>query len=64
MTFSSDVSEDERLIIGDPQTSGVLIAVVPDRLSTLLSALERRGVGTRAVVGEVLPRREGPVEVV
>src|SRR5947208_210924 len=63
--FAADVSEADRLLVGDPQTSGgLLIAVAPERLETLLSALSRRGVTTRAVVGEVLVRGEGPVEVV
>jgi len=59
------VTEEDRLILGDPQTSGgLLIAVAPERLSTLLAALERRGVATRAVVGEVLPRGDHSLEVV
>ena len=42
----------------DAQTSGgLLMAVAPDDLAVLLSALERHGVETRAVVGEVL---DGP----
>ena len=63
--FASDVSEESRLLASDPQTSGgLLIAVAPERLSTLLKALERRGVATRAVVGEVVARTEAAVEFV
>ena len=62
---NSGVSEDDRSLIADPQTSGgLLIAVPADRLDALLSALSRRGVGTRAVVGDVVARREMPLEVV
>ena len=58
-------TEDDRLVVADPQTSGgLLIAVAPERLSTLLAALERRGVTTRAVVGEVVARGERSLEVV
>jgi selenide,water dikinase len=58
-------TEAQRNVIADPQTSGgLLIAVAPERLDALLSALARRGVATRAVVGEVLPRTEVSMEVV
>lgn len=63
--FAADVSDDDKAVVADPQTSGgLLIAVAPDRLATLLAALERRGVATRAVVGEVLPRSDATLEVV
>lgn len=65
VTWGADVTEDDRLVVADPQTSGgLLIAVAPERLATLLAALERRGVATRAVVGEVVARAQGPLEVV
>lgn len=52
-------------VLADPQTSGGLLISVPAaRLGALLQALERRGVATRAVVGEVLPQAERAVEVV
>jgi selenide,water dikinase len=58
-------TETERSVLADPQTSGgLLIAVAPERLAALLRALERRGVATRAVVGEVRPRGDLPLEVV
>jgi len=56
-------TDAQRLVMLDPQTSGgLLIAVAPDRLDDLLEAMERRGVETRAVVGEVLPR-DGATDV-
>ncbi len=63
--WGPDVTENDRLVVADPQTSGgLLIAVAPERLSTLLAALQRRGVATRAVVGEVVPRGDLSLEVV
>ena len=52
-------------VLADPQTSGgLLISVAADRLPRLLQALERRGVATRAVIGEVVPRGDVSIEVV
>ncbi len=49
-----DVTEDEKLILADAQTSGgLLIAVAPDRLDGLLAGLARRSVETRSVIGTV-----------
>jgi len=65
VTWAPGVTEEARLLIADPQTSGgLLIAVAPERLSALLAVLERRGVTTRAVIGEVVARRSEPLEVV
>ena len=50
--------ERTRLLLCDAQTSGgLLISVAPDRRDALLERLERRGVETRAVIGEIV---EGP----
>ena len=55
----------DQLLVSDPQTSGgLLMAVPPERLSDLLKSLERRGVTTRAVIGEVVARTGASVEVV
>jgi selenide,water dikinase len=60
-----DVTEEDRLIFADPQTSGGLLVAVPaSRLRGFLDDLARRGVSTRAVVGEVLPRGETALELV
>jgi selenide,water dikinase len=59
------VTDYQRNVVADPQTSGgLLIAVPKERLARLLDALEARGVATRAVVGEVVPRAAHPLEVV
>ena len=48
------VSEDDRLLLCDAQTSGGLLISVPEqRLSLLLGELEERGVPTRAVIGSI-----------
>jgi selenide,water dikinase len=57
-------TDEQRAVLADPQTSGgLLVSVAPARLGALLAALERRGVATRAVVGEVRPRATHPMEV-
>ena len=62
--FGPDVTEADRLLVADPQTSGgLLMAVPPERLSRLLAELERRGVATRAVIGEVVARTDASLEV-
>jgi selenide, water dikinase len=56
---------EQHAVLVDPQTSGGMFISVPaPRLDALLKALERRGVATRAVVGEVVARRGQGVEVV
>ena len=58
-------TEEQRNVLADPQTSGGLfISVAAGRLEALLEALARRGVATRAVVGEVVARGPHGVEVV
>lgn len=62
--YAPGVSDDERAVFADPQTSGgLLIAVAADRLDRLLAALETRGVGTRAVVGDVVARGDVSLDV-
>jgi selenide,water dikinase len=63
--YGNVVTDFQRSVVSDPQTSGgMLIAVAKDRLPALLAALEARGVATRAVVGEVVPRGARALEVV
>lgn len=58
-------SDEQRGVLADPQTSGgLLMSVDAARLRDLLGALEREGVETRAVIGEVVARGEHAVEVV
>jgi selenide,water dikinase len=62
--YGPGVSEVDQALFADPQTSGGMLMCVPsDRLQGLLHGLERRGVATRAVIGEVVPRAGASVEV-
>ena len=55
VAWGDDLDSTARLLLCDAQTSGgLLMAVAPDALDALLAALERHGVATRAVVGEIL----------
>jgi len=63
-TFGEDVSEAQRLILADAQTSGgLVIAVAPENESRLLDELAERSVAVRAVIGEVADGRAGSIEV-
>lgn len=58
------VSDNDKLLLCDAQTSGGLLISVPeDRLSQLLEALEAREVATRAVVGTIGDGPAGTVRV-
>lgn len=60
-SWGSDVSELDRKLIADPQTSGgLLLAVAPERLPVLIEALSRHGALCAAVVGQLAPMSEGP----
>ena len=48
------ITDSDRLLLADPQTSGgLLMAVPPDRLDELQSQLGDSGVYTAAVIGEI-----------
>ena len=58
------VSGDDRLLLCDAQTSGgLLISVLAERLTSLLDALEARGVTTRSVVGTITDGMPGTAHV-
>lgn len=55
VSFAPHLPTDLREVLLDPQTSGGLcIAVAPERADTLLAALAKQGVTTRAVIGRVV----------
>ena len=59
--WDDSISENERLVLCDAQTSGGLLISVPeDRLPQLLSALEGNGVETRVVIGHI---HDGPAGI-
>jgi len=52
--WGEGVTESDRLLLADAQTSGgLLLAVPPDRLAAVLAALGAEGVLARAVIGEI-----------
>ena len=62
--FSDRVSELQRLILADAQTSGgLLIAVPPTREAELVEELKRAGALTHAVVGEMVEGEAGALRV-
>ena len=64
VTWAAGITEDEKLMLADAQTSGgLLIAVSPDKLDGLLRGLAARGVETRAVIGEVTEGEAGKILV-
>jgi selenide,water dikinase len=64
VSWGTGISEDEKLILADAQTSGgLLIAIASDRVMALLSSLEASGVSTRAVIGTVMEEDAGMIFV-
>ncbi len=64
VVWGKEISEDDKLMLADAQTSGgLLIAVSPDKLDGLLAGLVARGVETRAVIGEVVEGEQGRIFV-
>jgi selenide,water dikinase len=64
-TFDDRLSEVDRLILADAQTSGGLLLAVPaDREAALLGDLEARGTTAHATIGEVRQSTPGEIEVV
>jgi selenide,water dikinase len=62
--WATGITENEKLILADAQTSGgLLIAVPQDRLEGLLQGLAERGVETRAVIGRVTEGDAGKIFV-
>ena len=63
--WDSAISDNERLLLCDAQTSGgLLISVAEERLSQLMDALEAGGVETRAVVGRIADGVRGIAHVI
>ncbi len=58
------VTDLERLLLADAQTSGgLLISVPPEGEETLLAALEQHSTPARAVVGEIVAGEAGHIDV-
>jgi selenide,water dikinase len=63
--FADSLSEPQRLLLADAQTSGgLLIAIAPDRLEGLVADLKKRGTLAAAVIGRVTAADQpGVIEV-
>ena len=62
--FAGDVSEEDRLLLADAQTSGgLLITVPPDREQLLIAELRAGGALCHAVIGEMTTGEAGALEV-
>jgi selenide,water dikinase len=63
--FDAALSEVDRLVLADAQTSGgLLLAVPPAGVETLLTELRRRRTPAHVVVGEITDGAAGTIEVV
>jgi len=64
VTWAADLSETDRLLACDAQTSGgLLLAVRPERLTMLLADLEKEGSLCRAVIGRLTEGPAGAIRV-
>lgn len=62
--WDDSLTEEQRLLMCDAQTSGGLLISVPEsKLDQLLSELEASGVQTRAVVGDITAENPGRIGV-
>jgi len=65
VSIDPGIDPDHAKLLFDAQTSGGLLAAVrPDQSEELLDRLHQTGDTAAAVIGEVVPRREGPFLVV
>lgn len=63
-TYDADVPAAERILLADAQTSGgLLLAVTPDRLGALLTALTQEATLAAAVVGRLIAGEVGSIHV-
>ena len=59
VNWHGDITDESRILLADAQTSGgLLISVAPEKVSSLMTALESSGVNTRAVVGKIVERTD------
>ncbi len=62
--WDEEISDQQRLLLCDAQTSGgLLIAVTKGKVDQLISELETSGVETRALVGEITSENAGRIRV-
>lgn len=62
--WAPGITEDEKLMLADAQTSGgLLMAVAPEKLDRLLAGLAACDAGTRSVIGKVVEGDAGKIFV-
>ena len=62
--YDEEISDQQRLLLCDAQTSGgLLISVTKEKVDQLISEVEISGVETRAVVGEITSENSGRIRV-
>ena len=65
VTFPANISWEKSTLLFDAQTSGgLLISVASDKVDRLTEQLMHRGVETVAVIGEVVEKHQGKIEVI
>ena len=63
-SWDASITQEDKLLLSDAQTSGgLLIAVASDKVPQLLEALSARGVVEACVVGEITERDEAELHV-
>ena len=61
VVWDDSITDVQKILLADAQTSGgLLISVAQDKTAALLSALESRGVQTRAVIGSITDQADAP----
>ncbi len=61
VSWEDSITDVQKILLADAQTSGgLLIAVPEDSTDSLLSALESHGVQTRAVIGAITDEKDAP----
>jgi selenide,water dikinase len=65
VSYADDITKEEQLLLCDAQTSGgLLAAVAPQRLPTLLSDLHSRGVSDAVAIGMIESSNPGRISVI
>ncbi len=64
VSWTSDISLEDRLLLCDAQTSGGLLISIPkNQLPELISKLEQAGVAEQAIIGEITEKQASAITV-
>ncbi len=62
--WDASITQEDKLLLADAQTSGgLLIAIAPEKVTLLMQELTRRGIVETSVVGEITERGESEIQV-